>query len=331
MSEDTRMEFRTKIKTYERREIIDYSSKILLVGSCFAENIYRYLQDRKYDALLNPCGITYNPISIARSIMLGIGKEDLQESRLHEVSQMHYNFDFHGSFSHPDVRLHREKLEKTLTTTRDFVPADVLIISLGTAFVYKHLASGRYVNNCHKLPQSEFDKVLLSPAQIVEVLLEVITSYRASAPTSKVILTVSPVRHIRDGIIENNRSKAAVTLAVMELEQQISDCYYFPSYELLLDDLRDYRYYADDMVHPSGQAVEYIVQIFEEQYLSQKDSELRTKVMKVRQMLSHRLLFPESAASVAFMNKLQDQIQKMKEDYNVDFSKEWENMLQKYK
>ena len=271
----------------------------------------------KYQVFSNPTGITFNPISISDTIMSIIKGDSLPEDELFYNGNLWCHSGFHSAFSNPDKKQVLQTLNNQIDSAHSFVKdCEYLIITLGTAFVYSRADDGKVVNNCHKLPQSNYTKRLLTVDDIVETLSSSLNALKEQCKnTVKVIFTLSPVRHIKDGIHENQLSKATCLLAIDQLVNS-SDAYnYFPSYEILLDDLRDYRFYAKDLVHPTEQAVDYIFEIFEKSWLDPSEAELRTQISKINSSLSHRAMNPDSDQYKDFRNKLEKQIEVLKENY----------------
>ena len=312
------MKFRTELNRYKTLEFIDYSKKILCIGSCFAEHLHGFLNYRKYNTFLNPCGITYNPRSIAKSIHYILGDSQLRKEDIQEYKGVYFHYDFHSKFSSTSLDGAFDNITNHLEKASHFACADVLIISLGTAFTYFLKDNGAAVNNCHKIAASEFTKDLLSVEDSVIVLQESIDFLQKKNPKLEVIITVSPVRHLRDGMVDNNLSKSVLLLASRQLENVT----YFPSYELLLDDLRDYRYYDRDLVHPSEEAIEYILDFFNGQFLSTKEEELRRRIVQVRKEMEHRPFMEHSNQHQAFLVKLLGKINSLSDEYDIDMKKE---------
>lgn len=318
------MQFRTLLNKYESQEIIDYQSKILLIGSCFAQHLHQYLALRKYDTYLNPCGITFNPISIANSIYYTLGLTAFNPNDIREQNGRFFHFDFHGKFSDISKSNIENKITDHLALAKAYANSDVLVISLGTSFVYELVELSEVVNNCHKVEQSKFKKVLLSTDAIVEVLSQAISNLRDKNSDIKVIFTVSPVRHIKDGLVENNRSKARLIQACELLEAHLENIQYFPSYEILLDDLRDYRFYRDDMIHPNESAVSYIMKQFEKNYMNGEEAGLRSKILNIQKRIAHKPFLPESAEHQNFLNKLMADINSLGPEMFARFGAELE-------
>jgi hypothetical protein len=236
-------------------KIIKEDSKIVLVGSCFTEHIGNRLNMAGFKTTINPFGILFNPLSIANSInrILNLEvykKEDLtlnQEGRF-------VSFDHHGRFSGQDADKVIEEINTSLMGANEAIKtADIIIVTLGSAWVYKHLKGNMIVANCHKIPNHEFEKELMDVQTIVSSLNETLKKIRIHNPDSKILLTISPVKHMRDGIIENQRSKATLILAINELlKSGDNDRYYFPAYEIVTDELRDYRFLKPTMHIPTN-------------------------------------------------------------------------------
>jgi hypothetical protein len=281
------------------------------MGSCFAVHIAGQLSTHKFKTALNPFGILYNPFSISQSIQRLIDGTPYQPEELFQHDGLWHSYDHHGAFSAPEQEVCLEKINTSLEKGSQFIQqADWCILTLGTAFVFVEKKQQRIVANCHKVPGSQFTRTRLSKDEIVLQLSSSIQAIRKINPDIKFILTVSPVRHIRDGLVENQRSKAALLLAVEELTGQHSGVYYFPSYELLLDDLRDYRFYESDLIHPNDLAIAYIWERFGEALFANDTLQLMKEVKKVVQAARHRPLHPERAAHRRFV---EGQLRKMEE------------------
>jgi hypothetical protein len=267
---------------------------------------------------LNPCGISYNPHSILKSVKYASGSLKVDLNDIAEHQGVFYHPDFHSHFSASTKAKVYENIQEHLEEARNFVSSDVVILSLGSAFAYHEVPSGNIVNNCHKLPASSFEKKLLPVELVIQDLQDLVEILKAVNPNVSIIGTVSPVRHLRDGMVNNNRSKSTLNLAL----HAVDDILYFPSYELLLDDLRDYRFYDRDLIHPSPEAVEYILEFFEGQYFSEKESNLRKKILQVQKDLEHRAFLPASSQHQKFLKGLIQKIETIMEDANVDLKEE---------
>lgn len=290
------------------------------MGSCFAVNIGKYLERHKFKTLSNPYGTIFNPISLFKVLGLSVSKQfDLD--RCLSNGEVHAHWDFHSDVSELNVEKLKDQITKRLELAHSFISkANHLILTFGTAYAYRLKSSGEIVSNCHKVPQSNFDKILLNSSEIVTEYLRAIGSVRAINPEIKVILTVSPVRHMKDGLIQNNLSKAQLISAAHEICYKDSLAKYFPAYEIMIDELRDYRYYTEDMLHPSNQAIEYIWEKFTKTHMNESTLSFVVKWKQILSSLNHRPLHPESAAHQAFLLKLKEDIKSHARQ--VDVSKE---------
>ncbi len=262
---------------------ITYADKILLIGSCFAENIGEKLIQSKFQTLINPNGILFNPISIATALRSYLQPET-KNLKPETNNDLHFSFEHHGSFSSTT----KEELEYKIisshkTAHQQLKEAKFLIITFGSAFAYRHIASNKIVANCHKLPQQDFKKELLSVENLVADYKLLFEELKKFNPQLNIILTVSPVKYLRDGIIENNLSKSILIQSVHQLSKN-----YFPSYELVNDDLRDYRFYKEDMAHPNEQAINYVWEKFSEVYFSNETNSLIKNIKDITQAAHHR-------------------------------------------
>ena len=225
-----------------------------------------------------------------------------------EHMERYHCFDAHSCLSHPDASEILKNLNSAITTTHDDLQsATHMIITLGTAWVYRYIESDMYVANCHKLPQKQFLKELLPVDHILESLEGIYQLIKSVNPTCQMILTVSPVRHLKDGFIENSRSKSHLISAVQQLVENASDCHYFPSYEIMMDELRDYRFYAEDMLHPNTTAINYIWEKFQTTWIEQSAYPTMETVEKIQNGLNHRPFHPNSESHHKFLAQLQRQ------------------------
>ena len=286
------MKFRTEIESTPLKVGIDYGTKIFAVGSCFAQNIAQRLLCAKFRVTTNPTGILFNPASIAQALAAFDKQVIAEPGRVVSRGDVFVSLDCHsdlaGSSADEALNTYQSAIyegHKTLTA------ADCVIITFGTAWVYEHTATGTIVANCHKLPQSEFTRRRLSVAEICNMfrpLMEGILSGK------QVIFTVSPVRHTADGLAENSLSKATLRVAIEELCSSYANAEYFPAFEIMTDDLRDYRFYAEDMAHPTQQAIEYIWEKFADAALTAEAKALLPKVEKIVSAAAHRPFNPSS-------------------------------------
>ena len=252
-------EFRTVIKLQNSDEKISYDSVLLFMGSCFSENIGDKFIERRFNAVVNPFGILYNPVSVKQSMEILMEKRLFQKNDLFRYEGLWHSFYHHSRFSSLERTTVLKTINENIEKGHDVLKkADFLFITFGTSWVYENIEDGTVVANCHKLPASRFRRYRLGIGEIVESYSGLIDSLREFNPGLKIIFTVSPVRHWKDGAHGNQLSKSVLLLAVDELVQKFEYVDYFPAYELVMDDLRDYRFYAEDMLHPGSVAVDYI-------------------------------------------------------------------------
>ena len=297
-SEFTPKPFPVKIKITER---------ILLVGSCFTEQIGKKLAANKFKILENPNGILFNPVSIAKAIKSYTKENIFSENDLFYYNELWASKAHHTRFSHPEKLQTLQNINIEFKRAADFIQtADWILITLGSAFVYEWKdiePENSYENvaaNCHKIPTDKFNRRLLNPLEIVSILEDMQHSVRSLNPNAKFIFTVSPVRHLREGFIENNRSKAALIHAVHELTNNL-DSFYFPAYELIIDDLRDYRFFAEDLVHPNYAATNYVWEKFVPAVIDESSQQLMKEINEINAAVNHKPFNPTSTSHKKFM------------------------------
>jgi len=310
------MEFRTSIPIPQAEPKITYESKIFLVGSCFVENMGRKLDYYKLPHLQNPFGILFHPAAIAKFFKNIAEDAVYTEEDIFLHNEQWHCFDAHSGLNHSEKNRLLENLNSGLTSARNFLQKSThLVITLGTAWSYYHLETGQTVANCHKIPQKAFRKELQSTEAVQKYLIEILKNLAQINPGLDVIFTVSPVRHLKDGFIENQRSKANLISAVHQVCDNRKECHYFPSYELMMDELRDYRFYAEDMLHPSTIAINYIWKRFVETWFSEEALTILDEIESIQKGLAHRPFNPESTAHLDFVKRLEEQILKLQKDH----------------
>ena len=271
----------------------------------------------KYNLIQNPSGITFNPASLLTTIKSIIEPNSLLQEEFFLNKGLWSHPDFHGSFSHPDLASAHKAAQASLIAAHKALPyISKVFITIGTSHVFRDLNTGKIVNNCHKRSAEQFNKEILTPSAIVDQLhkgLDLIQLQNGKG--IQFVLTVSPIRHIKNGVIEDKLNKSRCLLAVHQVVAERSDSHYFPSYELMMDDLRDYRYYAEDLIHPSSQALDYIFKHLEDNLLTEEDAVLRRRVSQINNQLNHKPLFPDSEAHQKFLVNLDAAILKLKKDY----------------
>lgn len=273
---------------------ISPTQKGLIIGSCFAENMGNYIINKAFNATCNPLGILYNPLSILEGLkQIKTPKHiDLKQLVLH--NELYHSMAHHGRFSDADP-------QKVLSNINAITPSDFdyIIITLGTAFVYK--MSGKVVANCHKLPKEYFTHTRLSFNDITKTLEQIVDMYKSS----HIIFTVSPIRHLSDTLIENCTSKSLLRAATAEIVEKNDNCSYFGAFEIMIDELRDYRFYATDMLHPSAQAVEHIIEKFEAAYFSDTALKFSAEIGKFNTLKNHRILHPDTNSNQKHQAKIE--------------------------
>lgn len=321
--------YRTVLKP-ENLDSIDHSKKIVMMGSCFSEHIGEKLISRKFNVNLNPFGILYHPLTISAAINRMIESKPFNSDDLKFENDRYISFYHHGKFNHTDQQIMLNNINEAFEKGRkQLLKADYLFITWGTAYGYSHKESdSSIVANCHKIPGNQFIKILLQPDEIIREYQQLFNKLIEINPDIKIIITVSPVKHLKDGLIDNNISKSILLLAANQLKTSIKNTSYFPAYELVHDDLRDYRFYAKDMAHPSEEAVEYIWDFFKKTYWNESTFNLNIIIESVINSLLHRPLHPENEAHKVFIESVNNKMINLENDYAfLDFSKEKESIL----
>jgi len=298
------MKFRTKIPVQDYPFAISYTDPVFLMGSCFSDNIGTKLHRSKFRVLSNPMGIVYNPLSIARQIEFIIDPKKLKESGLYSNDELWHHFDFHGKFSSPDKLKVLETIQEQLTQSALFLKkSKYLFITFGTANVFYKKDINQVVANNHKFPIELFEKKRLKIDVMLGEFNKILKKLSLFNPDLKVVFTISPVRYIRDGLVENQRSKSSLFMLVDELEKN-ERAYYFPSFEIFIDDLRDYRFYGEDLLHPADSGLEYTWKQFKESFFDEKTIKVEKEVMQVVKASEHRPIHSESESHKKFRSGL---------------------------
>jgi len=304
--------FRTEIICPSARPI-HLKDKILTLGSCFADQFGAWLQSNKFDVLVNPFGTNYNPISLHKSLCEAVSLE-LDETLFVEHHGIWHHFDYHSQWSSHQKKELKTSLQKIQQKVSQYLTkTDVLIITYGTGWVYQHKTKQSIVSNCHKVPAAEFEKRLLTVDEIKQSFDQLYSVINRIRPDVRIIVTVSPVRHIKDTLVLNSVSKAILRLACHTLSNHFENVAYFPSYEIMMDDLRDYRFYSRDKIHPTEEAIEYISHKFSDQYFNPEVKSFIEKWHSIRQAMEHRPYHPHSAAHQFFLKDLVHKLESFKE------------------
>lgn len=309
------MEFRLALEVKKSAALINYKDKIMLCGSCFTENIGTKLDYHKFKTLQNPNGILFNPVSIARSVTSYIENKQYKQDELFYFNDIWQSWEHHSRFSNVDQLVSLEMINASQKAAHAFLKnADWLMLTLGSAFVYE-LEDKTVVANCHKVPTDKFNKRLLAVEEILSVLDNLIHRLFIFNPNLKIIFTISPVRHLRDGFVENNRSKAALIQAVHHLVDKFDKLFYFPAYELVIDDLRDYRFYAEDMVHPNYAATNYVWDKFKDAMMDEETITLLEKINDIQRARNHKPFNPCSAQHKKFLESYRQKTVQLQQQY----------------
>ncbi len=310
------MQFRTELSLSPFPFKIKHQDALLSIGSCFTEHIGARLSALKFKHLQNPFGIVYNPISIAEQLEWLLSDTIFSESDLFENQGLWHSWLHHGSFSGLNKHDTLSKINESLQLAQSQLPSvDRLLVTLGTAHVFVLKENDKVVANCHKMPGQSFEKQRLTIDKIVSKFLPVLQKLKTQNPNLQVIFTVSPVRHIRDGLVENQRSKATLLLAIDNLCQKLNFVHYFPAYELILDDLRDYRFFNADMIHPSEVAIEYVWQHFSQAFFNEETQQINEQIRAIVEASRHRAFHLQSAQHQLFIQKQLSKIEQLVQQY----------------
>ena len=318
------MDLRTKVNIEASKFKISYNSGVMFIGSCFASSIGQQMEEGRMPVMINPAGAVFNPVSVCNTLDNIIsGKEFLKED-LSFFNDLWFSFYHYTDFSSEDPTQVLEKINKRAKESLAFLSnASSVFFTLGTARVYKLKETGKIVSNCHKLPSSYFENSLLTVDYIVKLFSEQLDRLHSLFPQLKVVFTISPVRHWKDGAHGNQVSKSVLFLAVEELLKHSISPGYFPAYELLMDELRDYRFYDDDMLHPSELARKYIWEAFSESYIEKETMSIFSDVTKITKACKHRFNIESRSKKKEFAERMYRQIQEIETKVSViDFSYE---------
>ena len=316
------MQFQTKIPILQSDFMIDYQSKMLSLGSCFAENIGHKFDYFKFQNVTNPFGILFHPLAIEKLIDFAVSQKKFTPEDIFFHNERWHCFDAHSDLSHPNQDEFLQNLNAILASTfQHIIESSHIIITYGTSWVYRNIETNAVVANCHKVPQKQFKKEILSVETIEKSIKNTLDLIQKTNPNCNIIFTISPVRHLKDGFVENQLSKAHLITALNKvLDQSVSvpplgARGLFPSYEIMMDELRDYRFYAEDMLHPSLVAIDYIWERFSEANISEKSHSIMKEVETIQKGLQHRPFNPNSESHQHFLSKLQDKMAKIQKQF----------------
>ena len=316
------MDFHLAFTPGKMPDKLNYRQPVLLLGSCFTENMGEKLIQHKFNVLQNPNGILFNPVSVKEAVENYISNRQIDEKDIFYLQDGWHSWQHHSRFSSPDPKKTIEQINLSTQKAHHFLQSDaVVIITLGSAWVYELTEKaagaipGRVAANNHKAPADWFRRRLLGAGELQEILWQLVKKIQAFNPLLKFIFTISPVRHLREGFVENNRSKALLIHAVHSIIEQFSHLYYFPAYELVIDDLRDYRFYAEDMVHPNYAATQYVWQKFIACCIDEPSQLFMQKVNEINAAKNHRAFNPESEAHKKFLALTYQKLLVLQEQY----------------
>ncbi|MCL3782339.1 GSCFA domain protein [Prolixibacteraceae bacterium JC049] len=318
--------FRTIVDIPDFGWQINYADKLMTIGSCFSENIGERLQQLKFDVDVNPMGIVYNPISVQNSLKILMRKRLFSEDDLFELNGQWNSWFHHSRFSNTDKLKTIEVINNRIEASHaQLTRANYLLITFGTSWVYEYKGNGLVVSNCHKVPAKAFQRYRLTPRAIIDDSKELLEQLWELNPNLKVVFTVSPIRHWKDGAVENQLSKSTLLLAIDRLIKGFGNdkLAYFPSYEIMMDDLRDYRFYADDMLHPSALAVDYIWEKFSDVLIDKESQSVFNSIEKMNKAMLHRPVNADSEEHQKFKKKQLQKVMQLQKKYpNLNFSEE---------
>ena len=301
---------------------INYNSKILLLGSCFSENIGNKLEYYKFQTTQNPFGILFHPKAIETIITNAINEKEYTEKDIFFLNERWHCFEVHSNLSSTNKKELLNLLNQQSQNTNQLLTnASHIIVTLGTSWVYRHIESDTIVANCHKIPQKKFSKEILSTNEISESLDATIQLIKSVNNNATILFTVSPIRHLKDGYIENQLSKSHLISAIHQVTEPRNKVHYFPSYEIMMDELRDYRFYTEDMIHPNKTAINYIWEKFFDSWFSEDSKTTMKEVSIIQNGINHRPFNRESEQHLQFLSSLKSRIASLKDQYSfIDFN-----------
>lgn len=318
------MHLRTPIESLASPFTVGMDSPILTIGSCFSDFLGNRLEQNKFTCLTNPLGTVYNPISIAKLLRHSMQLQAIPGHLFWENENIWHHHDYHAHWWAPSREFLEKKIEQTHQTVHHYLrKTQVVVLTLGTAHVHKIKPNHSIVSNCHKRPAQDFTKELLSPKEILHALSSLIDQLLVYNGKIKVILTVSPVRHTKETLQGNSVSKSTLRLACHELVQKYPHVSYFPSYEIMVDDLRDYRFFQPDLIHPNEVALDYIFDIFKKTYLDMTTQDWLNQWQKVKQGLSHRPIHPGTSSHRQFLTQLKSQVETLEGTVSLREERDW--------
>jgi hypothetical protein len=303
------VKLQTQISLVKKTPAIDYNSKVFLLGSCFAENIADKFLYYKFQNLVNPLGILFHPLAILDLLKKAQDRIDYSKKDLFFSNGYWQSYSAHSQFNNASQTEILADLNAAVHVTKtQLTTASHVVLTFGTAWVYKHVQSQNIVANCHKQPQKEFEKSILSIDQLNEAFESIISILKSFNSELTIILTISPVRHLKDGFVENTHSKSQLISALHPLVNTTKNVHYFPSFELVMDELRDYRFYKEDLIHPNQLAIDYIWEKFQSTWIGSDTELTMNEVSRLQKGLGHKPFNPSSKAHIAFSSNLSKEV-----------------------
>lgn len=311
------MELTTKVEFENLPFDINHQYKLVLFGSCFSDNIGRRFKQLKFKTKINPFGIIYNPIIIAQTLNRSINKIYFTEKDIMLHNNQYFTFFNHSKLNSKTQSKHLQKMNEIVDRTFDHLrKADCIFFTFGTAFFYHHIISNLNVANCHKLPNHQFEKKIARLNRVVENFQKCIDQLKALNPTIKILFSLSPVRHFKDGIVANSLSKSILRLSISELVHKNASSYYLPVYELQMDELRDYRFYSEDLIHPNDTALKIIWNRLSDIFFDEKTKKINLQIEKYNRMKNHKIMNKKSEAYLKLKENIRKEKQKLKNSIN---------------
>jgi hypothetical protein len=311
--------FRTDVSVRPSKHSVQLKSGIITAGSCFADAIGNRLHENKFLVQVNPFGVIYNPHSIHKAFRYAIHNEPAADHHYLQNKDVYLNYDFHSEFSSLQKNELIQRLNNTIGTIHYFLrDARWIFLTYGTAWVYNRADTGEVVANCHKMPSSLFRKTLMTEESIVQSFEAFYNEVKNFNPGVKIILTVSPVRHIKDTLELNSVSKSVLRVACHSITQKFDDTEYFPAFEMMVDDLRDYRFYKSDLLHPTELAEDYIWGKFSERYFDKETRDTIQEWNSIRSAIRHKPFHPASAAHQQFLRETLKRMEELKPKIDVE-------------
>jgi hypothetical protein len=302
------------IRPFSRK--ITYSDSLFFIGSCFSDEIAQKLLFHKFNVLSNPFGTLYNPVSIYQSLKRIVLKDKVQRGDFFLDGDIYKSFHFHSSIAGMNLNEVLDKTNSIIEASHDFLKnSNLLFITYGSSYVFEFKKTGQIVANCHKVPASEFHHRMLTDGEVLKMMQYTVECLRSFNPKLQIIFTVSPVRYLKYGSFENQVSKSLLFVSLSKILQQYADVFYFPAYEIFMDELRDYRFYASDMLHPSDDGVEHVWKRFKEALIEETEYELMKRIEEIKQACLHKPMFPQSTAYKSLRQNILSKIVILEQQY----------------